>query len=165
MRIYIDSNVFVSCVIVEEAEHERSKKFIDAVLNNTFQKDISFFTSRFTEIEVASAIFRRTKNEDKARATLHKIERPWSNKIFPLPEDPKEKIKIDDFVIKLVETALKNGTNFGDSIHANHVESYAIDYLVTWNLKDFKKLETNVNSLKVVTPEQMLNVLNNSDKK
>lgn len=159
MKIYIDVNTFVSYVRKTEINHEKSKIFIDFILNKDFLKEILFFTSRFSSVGVASAIYRRTSNQDKARATLHKLERPWSNKILPLPEKPDEKIKIDDLVIKLVETALKYGTKFEDTIHANDVESYEIDYLVTWNTKDFKKLERKIKRLKVLTPPQMLEIL------
>ena len=92
MKIYIDSDVFVSNIIEDEDNHKESKKFIDFILSNDFPKDYSFLTSRFTGVEVASAIFRRTNNEEKARATLHKMERPWKDKITPLPLDPKTKI-------------------------------------------------------------------------
>ena len=159
MRAYIDSDVFVSCVMEKEKNHIKSKEFIDFITSTNLKNDILFFTSRFTEVEVASAVFRRSKNEDKARATLQKMERPWSNKIFPLPEKPNKRIKIDDLVIKLVETAIRYGTKFGDTVHANDVESYALEYLVTWNKKDFKVLKEKISSLKVVDPEEMLVIL------
>ena len=156
MKIYIDSNVFVSSVINTEQTHSESKKFMDYLIKMQFPKEVIFCTSRFTEVEVASAIFRRTKNEDKARSTLHKIERPWKNKICLFPENPKVKVNLDDLVIKLVETALRYGTSFGDTVHANDAESYSIDYLVTWNEKDFKRLPKNIRSLKVANPTKML---------
>ena len=46
--------------------------------------------------------------------------------------------------ILLMATALKYGTTFGDTIHANDVESYEVDYLVTWNTKDFKKIKKKI---------------------
>lgn len=159
MKIYVDVNTFVSHVRKSESNHKESKKFINFILKSKFPKNVLFFTSRFSSVGVASAIFRRTKNKDKARATLHQLERPWSNKILPLPEKPNEKIKIDDLAIKLVETALNYGTKFEDTIHANDVESYEIDYLVTWNINDFKKLERKIKRLKVLTPSQMILIL------
>ena len=141
MKIYIDSNVFVSNICEDEDNHEQSKKFIEFILKNNFKKEVSFITSIFTEVEVASAVFRRAGNEEKAQATLYKIENPWKEKIILLPYDLDKKIKLDDLVVKLVETALRHGTTFGDTIHANDVESYEIDFLVTWNIKDFKKME------------------------
>ena len=164
MKVYIDSNVFVSYVMRSEKEHNDSKTFINYIIKNSFNKDINFFTSRFTEVEVGSAVFRRSKRQDRARATLHKMTRSWANKIFPLPENPNKKIKIDNLIIKLVETALRYGTNFGDSVHANDVESYEIDYLVTWNIKDFKKLEKKIKRLKVLNSIDMLNILKNANK-
>jgi hypothetical protein len=112
-------------------------------------------------VEVGSAVFRRSNSQNHARATLHKLTRAWSDKIFPLPENPSERIKIDNLIIKLVETALKYGTTFGDTIHANDVESYEIDHLVTWNLKDFKKLERKIKKVKVLTPKDMKEILEN----
>jgi len=158
MKVYIDSDVFVSYVRKTEKNHKNSKKFLDFIIKNNL-KDVNFFTSRFTEVEVGSAIYRRTKRQDRARATLHKMTRSWANKIFPLPENPNKKIKIDNLIIKLVETALKYGTRFGDSIHANDVESYDIDYLVTWNIKDFKKLEKKIKKLTVLEPVEILKIL------
>ena len=157
MKIYIDSNVFVSNICEDEKEqHGPSKEFIDYILKNNFPEEVSFITSIFTEVEVASAVFRRTGNEEKAQATLYKIENPWKEKISLLPQDLSKKIKLNDLVIKLVETALRHGTTFGDTIHANDVESYNIDFLVTWNLKDFKSMEGKVKNLQVIAPPQML---------
>lgn len=159
MKIYIDSNIFVDNVIETEQHHKESKEFIDFILNNNPSKDVAFFTSRFTEVEVASAVYRRTNNEDKAQATLYKLEKPWKNKILLFPPDPKKKLRIDDFVIKLVETALRYGTTFGDTVHANDVESYDIDYLVTWNTTDFQKMKNKIPKLKIVSPKEMLDIL------
>lgn len=157
MKIYIDSNVFVSNICEDENNHRPSKEFIDFILNNKFSNDFVFLTSRFTEVEVASAIFRKTKNEEKARATLYKLERPWKEKFHLLPEKVNKKVNLDNLIIKLVETALRHGTSFGDSIHANDIESYNIDFLVTWNIKHFKNMVDKIKNLQVVTPTQMLN--------
>jgi predicted nucleic acid-binding protein len=159
MKIYIDSNVFVSNVCDDEDHHTSSKEFIDFILTNNLPEDFLFLTSRFTEVEVASAIFRKTKNEDRARATLHKLERPWREKFLLLPKEPSKKISLDDLIVKLVETALKHGTRFGDTVHANDVESYNIDFLVTWNIVDFIKMKEKIVNLQVVTPVQMLEEL------
>jgi len=159
MKIYIDSNVFVSTICEDEGTHKDSKEFIDFVLANNFEKDTSFITSIFTEVEVASAVFRRTNNQEKAQATLYKIENPWKEKIALLPYDLEKKIKLSDLVIKLVETALRHGTTFGDTIHANDVESYDIDFLVTWNIKDFKKMQDKIKRLQVLTPLDMQEIL------
>ena len=160
MKVYIDSNVFVSNICDDEREqHKPSKEFIDFILINKFSKEISFFTSIFTEVEVASAVFRKTGNEEKAQATLYKIENPWKNKISLLPEKLNSKVKLDDLTIKLVETALRHGTSFGDTVHANDVESYNIDFLVTWNIRDFKRMENKINGLKVLKPNEMLEIL------
>ncbi len=159
MKIYIDSNVFVSYVKRDEGQnHKDSKSFLEFILRNNFE-DVTFFTSRFTEVEVGSAVYRRSKQQNQARATLHRLTRAWANKIFPLPENPSEKIKIDNLIVKLVETALNYGTTFGDTIHANDVESYDVDYLVTWNLRDFKKLEKKIKKVKVLTPTGMREIL------
>lgn len=158
---YIDSDVFVSSVRQKEQYHKESKEFIDFVVKEKIASNIAFFTSRFTEVEIASAIFRQTRDKDRARATLHKLERPWKNKISLLPEKPSKKINLDDLIIKLVETTLKYGTRFGDTVHANNVESYAIDYLVTWNKKDFLKLEKKIKKLKVLNPTEMLKGIKN----
>lgn len=159
MKVYIDSNVFVSNVCDDEDNYKPSKEFIDFILNNNFPKEFVFLTSRFTEVEVASAIFRKTKNEERARATLHKLERPWKEKFLLLPKEPNKKINLDDLIVKLVETALRHGTRFGDTIHANDVESYDIDFLVTWNITDFEKMKDKIKTLQVVTPIQMLEEL------
>ena len=165
MKCYIDSNVFVSNICEDEDNHKVSKEFIEFILNNKLPEDIAFLTSRFTEVEVASAIFRKTKNEERARATLHKLERPWKEKFHLLPEDPDEKVKLDDMIIKLVETALKHGTKFGDTVHANVVESYDIDFLVTWNIKDFKKMQNKIKKLRVLNPKEMKKILEDSGQK
>ena len=107
----------------------------------------------------------KTKNEERARATLHKLERPWKEKFHLLPEDPDEKVKLDDMIIKLVETALKHGTKFGDTVHANVVESYDIDFLVTWNIKDFKKMQNKIKKLRVLNPKEMKKILEDSGQK
>lgn len=159
MKIYIDSNVFVSNICEDEDDHEQSKEFFEFILKNNFKEEVSFITSIFTEVEVASAVFRRTGNEEKAQATLYKIENPWKEKIALLPYDLEKKIKLNDLVVKLVQTALRHGTTFGDTVHANDVESYDIDFLVTWNIRDFKKMEEKIGKLKVVTPTQILTEL------
>lgn len=161
MKIYIDSNVFVSNILTNETNHKESKDFIDFLLENNFPDNLLFLTSAFTEVEIASAVFRQTKNEETARATLHKLERPWRDKFHLLPDKIDKKIKLDNLIIKLVETALRHGTTFGDSVHANVVESYNIDFLVTWNIKHFKKMEEKIKELKVITPKEMLNKLKN----
>lgn len=162
IKIYIDSNVFVSYVMSDEKEHKDSKEFIDYILNNNLlKKKIYIFTSRFTGVEVASAIFRRTKNEDKARALLYKIQKPWSKRIYLLPKNPETKIKIDGFVSELIETALKFGTPFGDTIHANDLLKYEINYFVTWNVKHFSCMQNTIPVLKVKTPLEMLTDLKN----
>jgi len=156
MKVYIDSNVFVSNICEDEDNNKSSKDFIDFILNTNFSKGLMFLTSRFTEVEVASAIFHKTKNEERARATLYKLERPWKKKFQLLPEKANKKINLDDLIIKLVETALRHGTRFGDTVHANDVESYNIDFLVTWNITDFEKMKDKIKTLQVVTPTQML---------
>ncbi len=161
-KIYIDSNVFVSYVLPEEKGYKESKDFIDYVLNNNLlKKKIYIFTSRFTGVEVASAIFRRTKDEDKARALLYKIQKPWSKIIYLLPRNPETKIKVDEFVSDLIETALKFGTHFGDSIHANDLSKYDINYFVTWNVRHFSQMQGIIPTLKVRTPIEMLSDLKN----
>ncbi len=162
MKIYVDSDVFVSNISHDEINHEASKEFINFILTTNFPKGYLLLTSRFTEVEVSSAVFRKTKNEDKARATLYKLERTWKHKFILLPEKATKKINLDDLIIKLVETALRHGTRFGDTVHANDVESYNIDYLVTWNIKDFKQMEEKIKTLQVVKPTQMLEILKNN---
>ncbi len=159
INIYIDSDVIVSSENRKEINHKESKNFMKFVIKNKNQ-EISFFTSVFTFLELASAIIRRKKNKDKAYSLLYRIRNTWKDSINPLPPIPPKKLtSFTRFIDTLIETSIKFYTPAGDTIHAHTVAGNEIDYLVTWNKKHFKRLEKKIATLKVVNPPEMLNIL------
>lgn len=155
--IYIDANVLVSSEIKGEPQHKESKKFIDYILKNDF-KDIKIFTSKFTLLEIASTMIRRTKNKDKAYSILYRLTRSWEKNISPL--EPEKRRSWSKLLDELIETAIELRTKSGDTIHAQIVKDYEIDFLITWNKKDFKSLIKCLKKrkivLKVMTPTEIL---------
>ena len=137
---YIDSNIFVQYAKKDHQLHNKSKEFIDDIVNKYSKcKKLKFFASRFSGVEIASALRRKNSRKD-AEAFLFKKENLWKNVFLPLPPSPKEKFQIDNFISELMEIALKFGTDSGDTIQTHAIETYKdqIDYVIT-NDKDFKK--------------------------
>jgi predicted nucleic acid-binding protein len=153
IAIYIDSDVFVSAEIKSEKNYKDSKKFINFILKNEL-KNVSFFTSGFTLLEVVSATRRRTKSKQRARSLAWQLARSWKDKI--------ERIEVlttrswVKFLDKLIETSIELGTQTGDTIHAQIVMERQIDYLITWNKKHFKPLLKKKLKLQIVTPKEFL---------
>jgi len=160
--IYIDSDVFIASEIQKEKNHKISKKFIEYVTKVKHSSELVFATSSFTPLELASAMARRV-DEHRAYSLLYRVKSTWEGKITPL--DPKEKRSFKKLINSLIETAIQHKTSSGDSIHAQTIEDYKIDYLITWNTKDFKKLTKKIKKLKVLTPAQILNKLDEIEKK
>lgn len=135
---YIDSNVFVQYAKKDHNLHNRSKKFIDLIINKYSKcKELKFFASRFSGVEIASALRRKNSRKD-AEAFLFKKENMWKNVFLPLPPSPKEKFQIDNFISELMEIALKFGTDSSDTIQTHAIDTYKeeLDFVVT-NDKDF----------------------------
>jgi predicted nucleic acid-binding protein len=159
MNIYIDSNVIVSAEIKEEDKHEESKHFMEHVLNNSNSK-FQYYTSIFSFLELASAMIRRTKNIDKAYSLLYRVRHSWEKNIIPLPPMyEKKSASFTKLVDSLIETSLKYSMPTGDTIHAQTINSYDMDYVVTWNTKHFTCMTKEWKTLQVLTPTEMLKII------
>jgi predicted nucleic acid-binding protein len=159
INVYIDSDVIVASEIEQEEHHKESKRFVEYVLKNR-KPDITFSTSVFTFLELASAMIRRTNNSDKAYSLLYRIRNSWKDSIRPLPPLPPERLtSFTRLVDTLIETSLKYRTPAGDTIHAQTVSNHEIDYLVTWNKGHFSHLAKEIDGLRIVTPEESLREL------
>jgi len=159
MDIYIDSDVIVASEINNEENHAESEKFMEYVLGNK-NPDITFYTSVFSFVELASAMIRRTNNSDKAYSLLYRIRNSWKKSIKPLPPIPaKLRASFTGLVETLIETSIKYRTPSADTIHAQTIAGYEINYVVTWNKKHFSYMEHQIPNLKILTPPEMLEVL------
>lgn len=156
LEVYIDSDVIVASQIESERHHWESKEFMEYVLTSN-KNDIVFFTSIFTFVELASAMIRRTNDEDKAYSLLYRIRNSWKKSILPLPPIPQEnRASFTKLVDTLIETSIQFRTPSGDTIHAQTVAGYEINHLVTWNVKHFSDMEKQIKRLKVMTPTEAL---------
>ena len=161
IEIYIDSNVIVASEIEEEEHHQKSKDFMEYVLESE-GTDTIFFTSIFTFLELASAMIRRTDDKNKAYSLLYRIGKSWKESIKPMPPIlPEQLTSFGRLVDRLVETAVEFHTPSADTIHAQTVALYGFPYLVTWNKKDFSEMEKQISELKVLNPTEMLDELRN----
>ncbi|MFA5856891.1 MAG: hypothetical protein WC867_06010 [Candidatus Pacearchaeota archaeon] len=159
-NIAIDSDVIVASEIDNEPNHKESKEFMEYILSVKI-KNIFFFTSIFTFLELASAMIRRTKNKDKTYSLLYRITKSWKKVINPLPfSSSKKQITPSTFsrelVDNLIETAIKFNTKSGDTIQSQAISENQIDCFVTWNKKDFIILEKNIPNFKVLNPKEIL---------
>ncbi len=166
-NIAIDSDVIVASEIEGEANHKESKEFMDYVLTCKSKK-VSFFTSIFTFLELASAMIRRTKDKDKAYSLLYRITKSWRKTINPLPfSSSKKQISPQAFSRELIdnfiETAIKFNEKSGDAIQCQAIVENQIDCFVTWNLKDFTILEQTIPNFKVLTPKQAVQEIVNNE--
>jgi predicted nucleic acid-binding protein len=156
MDIYIDSDVIVASEIANENNHKESKKFMEYVLADK-SKDTTYYTSVFSFLELASAMVRRTNNNDKAYSLLYRIRNSWKKSIKPLPPIPsRRRTSFTELVDTLIETSIKYRTPAADTIHAQTISGYEIDYVVTWNKRHFSCLERQFPNLKVLTPTEIL---------
>lgn len=157
--VFIDSNIFVSYAIKKDNNHKECKNFIVSIVkkyskNNKFK----FFVSRFSGVETASALRRKLSSKD-AQAFLFKKESIWEKIFLPLPPNPKEKFQIKDFVMELIDIALKFGTDFSDTLQTHTINTYKkqIDYIITED-KDFKKrLKKKYKRIRVFSLKDNLN--------
>jgi hypothetical protein len=125
-------------------------------------KDIIFYTSVFSFVELASAMIRRTNNIDKAYSLLYRIRNSWKKSITPLPPIPaKLRSSFTSLVETLIETSIKYRTPSADTIHAQTISGYEIDFFVTWNIKHFSYMEQHITSLRIMTPPDILETLLN----
>lgn len=164
IEVYIDSDVIVASEIDSEQHHRESKEFMEYVLTSN-RNDITFFISIFTFVELASAMIRRTHDKDKAYSLLYRIRKSWKNSILPLPPIPQEnRASFTKLVDTLIETSIQFHTPSGDTIHAQTVAGYEIDFLVTWNVRHFSDMEKQIKRLKVMTPAKALSDLRDKQK-
>ncbi len=159
-NIAIDSDVFVSSEIDTESNHKESKEFVEYILANKI-KNIFFFTSIFTFLELACAMIRRTNNKDRAYSLLYRIGRSWKSVINPIPFfSSKKQITPTSFsrnlIDDLIETAIKFNARAGDAIQTQAVLENQIDCFVTWNKKDFVALEKEIKDFRVLSPSEAL---------
>ena len=153
LNIYIDSDVMVAAEIKEETNHAESKKFMEYVLKSK-GTETQFFTSLYTFVELASAMIRRTKDPDRAYSLLYRVRNSWKQFINPLP--PMKRTSFSKLVDNLIETSIKFKTPAADTIHAHTVAEYAMDYLITWNIKHFAGMKKKIKGIKVLTPTDVL---------
>lgn len=157
--IFIDSNIFISYVLKKDKNNKECKKFIDSIINKYCKSNnFRFFVSRFSGVETASAL-RRNQSRKDAQAFLFKKELVWKNIFLPLPPNPKEKFKIENFIMELISISLKFGTDFGDTIQTHTIDTYKeqIDYIITED-KDFKnRLQKKYRRIKVYSLKDNLN--------
>jgi len=159
MDIYVDSDVIIASEIDNEKNHAESKKFMEHVLGNK-SANITFYTSIFSFVELASAMIRRTNNRDRAYSLLYRIGKSWKKSIKPLPPIPAaRRTSFTGLVETLIETSIKYRTPSADTFHAQTIAGYEIDYVVTWNKKHFLYMEQQIPNLNILTPPEMLKVL------
>ncbi len=168
-NIAIDSDVIVASEIDNETNHKESKEFMDYILSQKV-KDVFFFTSLFTFLELASAMIRRTKNKDKTYSLMYRISKSWKKVINPLPfSSSKKQITPNtfsrDLVDNLIETAIKYNTKSGDTIQSQAILENQIDCFITWNKKDFKILEKSIPNFKVLNPKEIITELKKNEVK
>lgn len=157
--VYLDSDVIVAAEIEGEQNHAESQKFLDYILKQEHH-NVIFITSVFTFLELASAMIRRTGDEHRAYSLLYRIKNTWKGSIKPVPPIPPKKLtSFTALVDRLAETSIKFHTPSGDTIHAQTAAWHEVDYLVTWNKKDFLVMEKQISELKVLTPSEMLEEL------
>jgi predicted nucleic acid-binding protein len=156
INVYIDSNVFVASELEEEQNHTESKRFMDYVLKAK-HLEMTFSTYVFTFLELASAMIRRTKNKDRAYSLLYQIRSSWKDAIKPLGPLPTSKhASFTRLVDTLIETSIAFCTPSGDTIHAQTVARYDLDYLITWNKDHFSEMQTQFKNLKILNPKEAL---------
>jgi len=102
VNIYIDSDVLVASEIPKEPNHKESKRFMEYVLKKKKSNNVKFFTSRFTLLEIASAIIRRTKNVDKAYSFIHRLTSTWKESISSLNPDEDRLLSITTGELSLI---------------------------------------------------------------
>jgi len=165
-NISIDSDVFIASEISTEPNHKKSKEFMEYILSNKL-KDMFFFTSIFTFLELASAMIRRTNDKDKPYSLLYRITNSWKKTINPLPlTSSKKQVSANTFskevVDNLIETAIKFNTKSGDTIQSQAILENQIDCFITWNKKDFLRLQKKIKDFKVLNPSEFLDKIQNN---
>lgn len=163
-NVAIDTDVIVASEIDNEKNHLESKKFRDYVLDSNAE-ELSFFTSIFTFLELASAMNRRTKDNDKAYSLVYRITRSWKDKINPLPlSSYKKSMTPNSFSKKwiddLIETSIKFNSKSADTIQIQTILENQIDCFITWNKKDFLRLEKEIEGFKIFNPTEFLEEIN-----
>ena len=165
--VFIDSNIFVSYVLKKDGNNKECKRFIDSIIKKySKNKKLKFFASRFSGVETASAL-RRKKNRKDAEAFLFKKELVWKNIFLLLPPNPKETFKIENFIMELIEIALKFGTDFSDTLQTHTIDTYKeqIDCIITED-KDFRdRLRKKYKRIKVYSLKDNITKLLNEKNK
>jgi len=154
--VYIDSDVIVASELKGEQHFTESKRFMEYALKSRIP-DMTFSTSVFTFLELASAMIRRTRNKDRAYSLLYQIRNSWKEKIRPFPPLPRKRLtSFTRLVDTLIETSIRFRTPSGDTIHAQTVAGYEIDYLITWNKDHFLGMQEEIKNLKILNPTEAL---------
>jgi len=161
MIVYIDSNIFVNAKRrKEKTTHKISKEFMDYVIKLNRKEDkIDFFTSRYTGVELASAMIRQTQNKYRAKSILYELGKEWEDKIGLIPENPKKTIKWEDFLKRLQEIVIEYKVPASDSIHAMALLELSPNYFVTWNKKHFAPLIKKMKNTIMVDPKEFMSEL------
>jgi predicted nucleic acid-binding protein len=154
-KVYIDTNVFISAISREEEQSPASKRFLKTIFESD-SLEYSFFTSGFTLLEAVTNVRRKTRSKDKARSMAWQLKQSWKDKIQMLG------FKTDSvpiFFDQLVETAIEFGIKTGDTIHSQLILDSKMDFLITWNKKDFINLRKKMTHLKIMSPLEFLEML------
>ena len=163
VNIYIDSNVIVAAELEEERDHKESRNFMNVILEKE-NKNIVAHTSIFTVVELASAMFRRTKNIDKTYSLIYRLESLWNRKASIFTVEPvlgKGEMSFNNLINALLDVVIKFSVPAADAIHAHTVAEYEMHYLVTWNKRHFVGLGEGIEDLKIMTPTEMLDEMTN----
>jgi len=163
-NVYIDTNVFISAYSRDEkVQYTLSRKFLNEVIKGEkLQIRYSFFTSGFTLLELVANIRRKTGSKDKTRSLAWQLKQSWKNKIAMIGFKTKS---VPKFFEELVETAIELGITTGDTIHSQLIMDTKMDYLITWNKKDFLKLRKKMKHLEIMTPPEFLKMVENMEKR
>ncbi|MFA7132118.1 MAG: type II toxin-antitoxin system VapC family toxin [Bacteroidales bacterium] len=127
MKLYVDSNVFISLI--------REEVFLNRTL---FDEALSFFErvkERKDTIVISELIFHEIlKKSFNSREDI--IERLWKMKIsFEEVNDE----------INLLKEVKESKIHYPDCIHANTAIKTNCKYLITFNLKDFISINNKIN--------------------
>ncbi len=153
MKLYVDSDVFISSIDKTEKYHNQSKKFFEKIFETNDEYEI--YTSNFTLLEMASG-FARTKKqpERKYRDLLLK----YAGRIKTIDPE-KTNTTFRDLMENIVKTAFRYKANTGDTIHIHTIKKWKIKNFITWNKKHFKKFKEK-NKINLYDPSDFLKEYN-----
>lgn len=160
IKVYVDSNVFVNAKRRKEKTNKISKEFMRYVikLNKRIDK-INFFTSRYTGVELASAMIRQTGNRYRAKSILYELGKEWEDKIGLVPGNPGKEIKWEELIQKLQTIVIEYKVPASDSFTTMAILDLNPNYFVTWNKKHFNFLIKKIKNTIMVNPEEFMREL------